>query len=294
MSEPRKRSFLATLPRIGLVRLIGLGFPLLLGLGFTLAFHFEFAAKQLAPALDFAATAGVTLGLAVLYALLVRAFEGRWPKELALRPAPGWLAAGLLIGFLLFSAVYAVFAAMGVASWQGFNGFGAVAPALLLAIVAAVGEELLFRGVLFRLLEESFGTLVALVLSAAIFGLMHAGNPGATPLSTVAVALEAGVMLAAAYAWTRSLWLPIGIHLAWNFTQGGIYGAAVSGGKSQGVFDVALAPDASELITGGAFGPEASLVALTICLAAGLVFVVAAIRAGQWRKARFRLVLDRG
>jgi hypothetical protein len=291
--QARKRGVLATLPRIGLIRLVGLGFPLVLGLGLVLAFHFEVGRKQLSPALDFAATLALTLALPVVYALLVRLFEGRRPGELALRPGASRLALGAAIGFGLFSAVYAVFAAMGVATWHGFNGFGAVAPALLLAVVAGVGEELIFRAVFFRLLEETFGSTIALVLSAAVFGLMHAGNPGATALSSVAVALEAGLMLAAAYAWSRNLWLPIGIHLAWNFTQGGVFGAAVSGGKSEGVFNIALSGSASPLITGGAFGPEASLVAVAICLCAGAVFLVAAIRAGRWRKASFRMVLDR-
>jgi len=82
-------------------------------------------------------------------------------------------------------------------------------------------------------------------------------------------------------------------NVAWNFTQGGVYGAAVSGGKSEGVINVALSKSASPLITGGAFGPEASLVAVAICLAAGAVFLVAAVRSGRWRKASFRMVLDR-
>src|SRR4051812_40924819 len=94
------------LRRIGIVRLFGIGFPLLIGLGFVLAFHFEFGKKHLSPALDFAATVGLTLLLPVAYALLVRAFEGRWPRELALRPGVRWLALGTAIGFALFSSLY--------------------------------------------------------------------------------------------------------------------------------------------------------------------------------------------
>jgi hypothetical protein len=122
---------------------------------------------------------------------------------------------------------------------------------------------------------------------------MHAGNAGATAGSSIAIAIEAGLMLATAYAWSRNLWLPIGIHLAWNFSEGGIYGAAVSGVKSEGVFRVALSESASPLITGGAFGPEASLVAVAICLCTGVAFLVAAVRAGRWRRVSFRMVLDR-
>ena len=293
MSERQKRRLLATLPRVGLIRLFGMGFPPMVGLGLVLAFHFEFGRKHLTPALDFSATLGLTLALLAVYALLVRMFEGRWPRELALRSSAGQLALGAAIGFGLFSAVYAVFTAMGVATWQGYNGFDGVAPILLLAIVGAVGEELVFRGVLFRLLEETFGTLLALALSAAAFGLMHAGNTGATTESTIAVALEAGVMLAGAYAWTRNLWLPIGIHCAWNFTEGGVFGAAVSGENGESIISVALSPSASPLITGGAFGPEASVVAVAICLCAGVAFLVAAARLGRWRKLTFRMLLDR-
>jgi membrane protease YdiL (CAAX protease family) len=293
MSEMRKPNLLAALPRVGAVRLFIMGFILLVALGFTLAFHYEVGVKHLSPVADFAATLGLTLGLLGLYAVLVRLFEGRWPQELAPRSALGRLAAGVAIGFGLFSIVYAVFTLMGVATWQGYNGFSGAPAMLLLAITAGIGEELLFRGVVFRILEESLGTTVALIASAALFGLMHAGNPGATTVSTLAIALEAGVMLAAAYTWSRSLWLPIGIHLAWNFTEGGIYGAAVSGGKSVGIIGVTLSKSASTLITGGAFGPEASVVAIAICLAAGAAFLIATLRAGHWRKASFRLVLDR-
>jgi membrane protease YdiL (CAAX protease family) len=128
--------------------------------------------------------------------------------------------------------------------------------------------------------------------SASLFGLMHAGSHGATTFSTVAVALEAGGMLAAAYVWSRSLWLPIGIHLAWNATQGGLFSAPISGGAARGLLNFRLSPAAGPLITGGDFGPEASIVALCVCVSLGLVFVVLAIRSGRWRGLRFRVLLD--
>jgi hypothetical protein len=99
-------------------------------------------------------------------------------------------------------------------------------------------------------------------------------------------------MLAAAYVWSRSLWLPIGIHLAWNFTQGGIFSEPISGGAASGLLNFPLSPKAGVLITGGAFGPEASIVSLGVCVSLGLVFAVLAIRAGRWRKLKFRLLLD--
>ena len=101
-------------------------------------------------------------------------------------------------------------------------------------------------------------------------------------------------MLAAAYAWSRNLWLPIGIHFAWNFTEGGVFGAVVSGEHANGIFIVNFSKSASTLITGGAFGPEASVVTVIVCLALAAVFLVATWRAGRWRKLTFRVMLDRG
>jgi hypothetical protein len=93
-------------------------------------------------------------------------------------------------------------------------------------------------------------------------------NSGATTVSTVAIALEAGVLLGAAYAACGSLWLPIGLHFGWNFTEGGVFGVAVSGRKAgAGIVNMPLS--GSALWTGGQFGPEASLVAVAVCLVAG-------------------------
>jgi uncharacterized protein len=155
------------------------------------------------------------------------------------------------------------------------------------AIESAVGEEIVFRGVVYRRLEERIGTTIALVVSAAAFGLVHAGNPGANWASTLAIALESGVLLALAYAATRSLWLPIGLHLGWNFTEGGIFGAAVSGGQFSGLITATLA--GPPLITGGAFGPEASLAALVVSLSASIALAWYAVRTGRWRPPRWRL-----
>jgi hypothetical protein len=91
--------------------------------------------------------------------------------------------------------------------------------------------------------------------------------------------LEAGILLAAAYMLTRRLWLCMGLHFAWNFTQGGIFSAAVSGGASHGLLKATLVgPD---WLTGGAFGPEASAVAVVVCTTAGLLLLVAADRKGH-------------
>jgi hypothetical protein len=117
-----------------------------------------------------------------------------------------------------------------------------------------------------------------------LFGLLHAANPGATPVSTVAIALEAGALLGVAYSASGSLWLPIGLHSGWNFTEGGVFGTAVSGGQSHGLIESVLS--GPTLVTGGTFGPEASVIAVAVCLAATAVAGVWTVRHGRWRPWR--------
>ena len=234
----------------------------------------------------------IALAAAVVgfYAFTVRWLERRSPTE----ALPNWRLSGLgaLIGFGLFCSIYGILALLGIASWDGVNGYDAVIPALIVSLMAGVGEELVFRGVLFRIFEDGFGSTVAMVTTAALFGLLHAGNPGATPLSTIAIALEAGILLAAGYAWSRNLWFVFGLHFAWNFTEGGVFGAPVSGRAMKGILSVPLSASAHDSVTGGAFGPEASVVAVAVCLSMTVIFAIAAIRSRRWRALSFRLVLD--
>ena len=292
--RPARRGVLATIGRTSVLRILFMGLALMAGEGLIFAFHFEYGKGHIALpyslAADYGGSALLCVGLIGAYALLVRWLERRWPGEA--RPSPGWTALGIVFGVSLFCAVYGVLTALGVAQFGGVNGFADVWPVFMIALVSGVAEELVFRGVLFRLLEESLGTTVALILSAAVFGLLHGANPGATVISTLAIAVEAGALLAAAYAWSRNLWLVIGLHFAWNFTEGGIFGAAVSGGAMKGVLNYPLSAQASALLTGGKFGPEASVVAVEVCFGLAVGFMILAARAGNWRRARFRLLVD--
>jgi len=218
-----------------------------------------------------------------LYVVIVRWTEQRPARELT--PGAGQGLAGIAVGLALFSTVFALLYLIGIVRWQGVSARFFVGPVLATSIIAAVGEELAFRGVLFRIVAERFGTAAALVVSAAVFGLLHGLNPGATIVSTAAIAIEAGLLLGAAYAVTRNLWFPIGLHLGWNFTEGGIFGTSVSGGAAgRGIFSVSLA--GPRLLTGGAFGPEASLVAIAVGLTAAIVLIILTVRAGRWVSLR--------
>jgi hypothetical protein len=239
---------------------------------------------------DVSRPALVLLGIAImitLYRLLVRWTERRGSAELSANRALPHLLGGTLLGFAMFSGVIAIDVVLGGARIQGFAGFDGVVSALSMAMLAGVAEEIIFRGAVYRLLEDGFGTLIAIALSGVLFGLLHVFNPGATWASTAAIAVEAGILLAAAYLVTRSLWLAIGLHIGWNFTEGGIFGAAVSGGKSHGLIATTFAgPD---WLTGGKFGPEASLTAVILCIIVAAVLLFVAIRRGQWKPLRFKL-----
>jgi uncharacterized protein len=226
-------------------------------------------------------------GVAAVYVGHVRWIEQRRVDELDGAGAAAELARGLVLGALLFAATVAVLCVIGVCTiGPGAGALGALRM-LAFAAGAAVTEEIMFRAVLFRLVERGLGTWIALALSASLFVLLHAFNAGATVISTLAIALEAGVLLAAAFVLTRRLWMAFGLHAAWNFTEGGVFGAAVSGGNAHGLFTTRF--HGGTLVTGGAFGPEASIVAIAICLAAGIAVLVAAHRRGHvvppsWRR----------
>jgi hypothetical protein len=98
-------------------------------------------------------------------------------------------------------------------------------------------------------------------------------------IAAVGIAFEAGVMLGAAYMLTRSLWLPMGLHAAWNFTQGEIYDIPVSGTPVHGIVDAQLSGD--PLLTGNGFGLEASLIAIVVATVFGLWLLWLAIRKGE-------------
>ena len=163
---------------------------------------------------------------------------------------------------------------VGKGDWSDF------VPALILsAIFPAISEEMLFRGILFRWIEEFGGSWAALVLTAAFFGAAHLANPHASAVAAVGIALEAGVMLGAAYMLTRSLWLPMGIHAAWNFAQGEIFDIPVSGTSVHGLVVARL--DGPPLLTGNGFGLEASIIAIVIATLFGVALLVIAIKRGE-------------
>ena len=222
---------------------------------------------------------GVALWLILAWKPYKRCIERAPDSELPLTGALREWSAGLAFGFLLFSAMTGVVALLGGFSVGGVRGIGNLGAMLGMAAISGVGEELVFRGVLLRQLEKMVGTWWALALTSALFGAAHLFNPGATWFAAVAIAMEAGILLGAAYLTTRRLWLAIGIHSAWNFTQGWVFSVPVSGGPAPDGLLI-TARHGPEWLTGGAFGLEASAVAMVVATLAGMVLMVRVVRAG--------------
>ncbi|MEU4249167.1 type II CAAX endopeptidase family protein [Amycolatopsis sp. NPDC026612] len=216
----------------------------------------------------------------VAYRWVVRRTEHRPVTELA-GPGAGWaLGRGTLIGVALFALVIANIALLGDYEVHGWGTLSGAIGLVGFMAAAAVTEELLFRGVLFRIVEERTGTAISLVLTGVLFGLSHLFNPHASLWGALAIAIEAGGMLTAAYAATRKLWVPIGLHFGWNFAAAGIFGTEVSGnGTPQGLLDAATS--GPSIVTGGDFGPEGSLYSVLFCVLATSAFLWLAHRRGN-------------
>lgn len=227
------------------------------------------------------------LGLAV-YSGFVRLVEQRPVRELALPMLGRELGTGILAGAGLYTLCVLILMALGVYRIDGINPLSLMLPSVAMALSSGVLEELLHRGTIFRNCEELLGSWLALLVSALFFGFRHMSNADGNMIGAVAITIEAGVLLAAVYLLTRRLWLSIGAHIAWNFTQGGIFSGSVSGAFEQpGLFKATI--QGAELLTGGKFGMEASIVAFLICTTVGLIIVRMAHRRGNimplpWRR----------
>lgn len=197
-----------------------------------------------------------------IYAGLRRLKEKQWPSDLTIKRLLPHTISGMGVGILYFCIVVISMSIIGV-----YRIDQAQFPSQELAcmfvqfLLVAVGEEVMFRGILFRMIDKRIGTKTALVVSALIFGFAHFMQ--GTWWSSIAIAIEAGLLLAVAYKLTNSLWFPIGIHWTWNFMQGNVFGFMVSGTDS-GAAIITPSIEGHELLTGGAFGAEASIIAVIL------------------------------
>lgn len=244
---------------------------------------------QIAPPLLFLAALGTAVVIILLWKGWRRWVEGEADGEFTLPGAATELGSGLFVGFALFTVMTGIVWMLGGITFHGVRAFGDTQfwTWAAIGVISGVYEEVLFRGILLRQFERLGGTWVALALTSAIFGLVHLGNPDATWTGAIAISVEAGILLGAAYLLTRRLWLAVGIHAAWNFTQAWVFSVPVSG-TGQPIGLLITRRDASDLLTGGDFGLEASLPAMVVATLAGLFLLYRSIRKGEIRGPEWR------
>ena len=149
---------------------------------------------------------------------------------------------------------------------------------LSLFLLVGVVEEVVFRGILFRLITDKWNIAVGLTTSSLLFGLAHLGNPGATLWAALAIALASGWLFGMAYAYHQTIWVPIGMHWAWNYLEGGVFGCAVSGTPLDYLPLITPRISGPDILTGGAFGPEASIICVALGIVLSIVYTVLYIK----------------
>ncbi|PLL10997.1 CPBP family intramembrane metalloprotease [Tabrizicola sp. TH137] len=260
-----------------LTRLIVLGGGLFYFMGWT---ESRLILAKENPALG--ALIALALGLVaiLLYIAWGRIIERREVTEVSTPGAGREFGIGLLIGVGLYSACVLILWLMGIYQVQGLNPVTFMIPAIAMAIKSGIFEELVFRGVLFKSLEDMAGSWIAIVISSAVFGFLHLLNPDGSFLGALFISIEAGLLLAAAYLVTRRLWICIGFHIGWNYVQSALYSGIVSGGVAEpGLLQVNI--DGPTILTGGTFGMEQSILALVFCTLTGVILLMMAMQKGN-------------
>jgi membrane protease YdiL (CAAX protease family) len=211
------------------------------------------------------------------YRFYVRRIEKRQPTELATRGMALELGKGLLLGAGLVASTFAVLAAFGAYRFDGVNAVNImILVPLAELILVGMAEEMVFRGVIFGVTERSLGSKAAIGISALVFGLAHLPNEGVSALGIAAI-VAYGVLQAAIYMKTRRLWACIGIHVSWNYCLSQIFSSTVSGhSATDGLLRGELI--GNTVLTGGAFGVEASLITLVLIMAAAAFWLRRAFR----------------
>ena len=217
------------------------------------------------------------------YWVYVNRFERRPVVEISPSGAPIEWARGAALGVLLGVLTLLPLWGLGVYRIDGIGDSAQLVKLLPEMVFVSVMEELLIRGVIFRIAEEAWGSWRALALSTLVFVAAHL--PGEISVMGMLVTAAASLALTAAYQISRRLWLPMGMHFAWNYVFSAVFSIAVSGHEAKGLLNSSMSGPA--WLSGGAYGVEASAMALLVWAAAAAILLRRADARGEFR-ARIR------
>jgi membrane protease YdiL (CAAX protease family) len=210
------------------------------------------------------AAAGCMMG----YRFYVLKVEKRAPAEVSGPGVLRELGAGFGIGAALATGVAGVLLLCGALQVQGVGDWRAIFKPLPEQIMVATFEELVFRAILFRIVEQRWGLRIAVISNVLLFALAHLPNEHISAVAILATA-AAGAGLLGVYLLTRRVWIAMGMHFAWNYLYDALMSVPVSGHAARGWLQVTAA--GPEWLSGGAYGVEGSVVTLLAWTAAAIV-----------------------
>ena len=212
------------------------------------------------------------------YKIFFKLSEKRIISELSFKHLLKDTLKGLFIGFIIISIVAVLFYLMGFYKPNSAGPISILINAFMIFSLAGILEEIVFRGIIYRITEKRLGTIRALIISSLIFGFVHMVNANFNLFSGFAIALELGLLTGIFFTLTQRLWLPIALHIGWNFSFI-FWGMTVSGATEfpNYIDGTLIGP---EIITGGKFGPENSIITIVLSLILFIVLFIQTSRKG--------------
>ena len=197
------------------------------------------------------------------------------------------LGFGISLGIVCFMVVLLML--LGYYRIDSFNSPVVLADRTVVYFMGSFTEELIFRIILFKLVEEFAGSWIGIIIQGIVFGFAHIGNENATVWTSLSIVFSDTILFGAAYILTKRIWLIWGLHFSWNFFQEGIFGMPNSGYQRDGLIKPII--DGPEWITGGKFGIEASVVSILILFIIGIIILKKAIEKNQlvlpvWKRVK--------
>ena len=221
------------------------------------------------------------------YIFLFSVYEKRPIYELSKINLKSYAFTGFLTGIGLQTFFILVIWLTGTFLIVNINPSSTLISSFAFALTAGFVAEIIMIGIVFRLLEEQTGTTIALVIFIIAFAALHVNVKGANVISIGATAMQAGLLLPAAYVYTRSLWFPVFLHFGWDFAEPGIFGGInPSTSLKQGLLTSKIT--GNSLFTGGATGPQDSLTSLLLCALLGIIFLALAKQKNVLIKPRWK------